>query len=86
MSARYGLRGVRVGEAKNPGPRRRLRRVSSEGPIYHDFTLVDSSDDDTPFFCLGVVAGRITATLSLMKRECGTKRFLPSSSFRNAWF
>ena len=49
MSARYGLRGVRVGEAKNSSPRCRLRRVSSEGPIYHDLTLVDSSDDDTPF-------------------------------------
>ena len=63
MSARYGLRDVRVGEAKNPGPRRRLRRVSSEGSdprpasvgpgIFHDLTLVDSSDDDAPFVLPG---------------------------------
>ena len=63
MSARYGLRGVRVGEAKNPGPRRRLRRVSNEesdpGPasvgaaIHHDMTLVDSADDDAPFVLPG---------------------------------
>ena len=44
----------------NPGPHRRRRRVCSEGPdvgpsgvvgdvIHHDLTLVDSSDDDTPF-------------------------------------
>ena len=85
MSARYGLRGVRVGEAKNPGPRRRLRRVSSEGPIYHDLTLVDSSDDDTPFVLPWSVAGRGTATLSLMT-EWARRDFSLSSSFRNAWF
>ena len=52
MSAKYGLRGVRVGEAKNPGPRRRLRRVSNE-VVHHDLPLVDSSDDDTSFVLPG---------------------------------
>ena len=54
--AKYCLRGVRVGEAKNPGPhRRRRRRVPSEGSesglprvVHHDLTLIDSSDDDVP--------------------------------------
>ena len=45
---------------KNPGPRRRRRRLRSEGSdrgcpggvgaaIHHDLTLIDSSDDDAPF-------------------------------------
>ena len=48
---------MRVGEAQNPGPVRRVRRVPSEGSefgpstlvgaaIHHDLTLIDSSDDD----------------------------------------
>ena len=50
--ARYGLRGMRVGEASHPGPRlRRLRRVSSthhdRGADDVDPTMRDS-DDDAP--------------------------------------
>ena len=58
MSARYGLRGVRVGEAKNTGPRRRFRRVSSEGSDPGPASVGaanhhDSSDDDAPFVLPG---------------------------------
>ena len=50
--ARYGLRGVRVGEASHSGPPlRRLRRVSSthhdRGADDADPTMRDS-DDDAP--------------------------------------
>ena len=49
--AKYCLRGVRVGEAKNPGPHRRGRRRSESrlpGVVHHNLTLIDSSDDDVP--------------------------------------
>ena len=64
--ARYGLRGVRVGEAQNPGPGR-LRRISTQdsdlgraaagaSAIHHDLTLIDSSDDDAPLVRTGFSA------------------------------
>ena len=54
-NSRYGLRGVKIGEASNPGPSKRSagrdtvvharQRSSDPGHL----TLIDSSDEDTPF-------------------------------------
>ena len=81
--AKYCLRGVRVGEAKNPGPhRRRRRRVPSEGSesglpgvVHHDLTLVDSSDDDAPF-----VVPRSTGPKSVPRVDDGIVHDPPSES------
>ena len=51
-NARYGFRGVRVGEASNPGPpqTRRRTRVIEESEdmiarLEHDLTIIDSDDE-----------------------------------------
>ena len=51
-NARYGLRGVRVGEASNPGPpqtRNRPRVIEVAEDIFasleHELTLIDSDDE-----------------------------------------
>ena len=58
--ARYGLRGVRVGEASHPGPPKnllRLRRASSTRPEPRDVVIsqvgstVGDSDDGAPLVC-----------------------------------
>ena len=53
VTARYGHRGVRLGEARNPGPPKRLRRVpnrrpGSTGPHSANRFEILSSDDDEP--------------------------------------
>ena len=51
-NARYGLRGVRVGEASNPGPpqtRSRSRAIEEAedmlARLEHDLTIIDSDDE-----------------------------------------
>ena len=45
--SRYGLRGVRVGEASNPGPKKRRRRVmSSPDPSDSDLSFLDGFEQD----------------------------------------
>ena len=52
--ARYGLRGVRVGEASNPGPQSRVRPRREDvaedllSSLEFELTMLDSSDDE-PF-------------------------------------
>ena len=47
VRSRYGLRGVRVGEASNPGHKKRRRRVmSSPDPSDSDFSFFDGFEQD----------------------------------------
>ena len=45
--ARYGLRGIRVGEASNPGPTRRIRDPSKAiiDSLERELTMVDSDEE-----------------------------------------
>ena len=60
-SARYGHRGTRVGEAANPGPSRRLRRVGDDRNVAPRLstlaTLVDSSVSENEMPLLSGLTG-----------------------------
>ena len=66
-------------------PSRRRRRVPhsghptvEEGPIYHDLTLIDSSDDDAPFVIPGSAAPARPPRFTPVVRH--TNRFSPLSA------